>query len=211
MTAELHNPETSLSVALEGAIAALPPEGQTSLRQLLAQIGEQGLLLFTVVLCIPFLFPVGPPGISTVFGIVILLIGVGVARHRVPWLPDRLLDRPLTADSVRPVLVKGRQVCLRLERVVRPRWLLLTEGSTVNVVHGSALVFAALVLMAPLPFIPLSNTLPGGSILLLALGLAERDGVLVAGGYALLLLATVYVGGLLSGVVWAALHFLHGA
>jgi hypothetical protein len=79
------------------------------------------------------------------------------------------------------------------------------------VVHGSALVFAALVLMAPLPFIPLSNTLPGGSILLLALGLAERDGVLVAAGYALLLLATVYVGGLLSGVVWAALHFLHWA
>lgn len=211
MTAELHNPETSLSVALEGAIAALPPEGQTSLRQLLAQIGEQGLLLFTVVLCIPFLFPVGPPGISTAFGIVILLIGVGVARNRVPWLPDRLLDRPLAAASVRPVLVKGRQVCLRLERVVRPRWLQLTEGSTVNVVHGSALVFAALVLMAPLPFIPLSNTLPGASILLLALGLAERDGVLVAAGYALLLLATVYVGGLLSGMVWAALHFLHWA
>jgi hypothetical protein len=37
-----------------------------------------------------------------------------------------------------------------------------------------------------------------------------RHGVLVAGGYALLLLSTVYVGGLLSGVVWAALHFLHG-
>ena len=51
----------------------------------------------------------------------------------------------------------------------------------------------------------------GASILLLALGLAERDGVLVAAGYALLLLATVYVGGLLSGMVWAALHFLHWA
>ncbi|MEY4375954.1 MAG: hypothetical protein RJB26_504, partial [Pseudomonadota bacterium] len=65
LTAVLHNPETSLSAALEGAIAVLAKEGHTSLRQLLAQIGEQGLLLFTVVLCIPFLFPVGPPGIST--------------------------------------------------------------------------------------------------------------------------------------------------
>ncbi len=211
LTAELHNPETSLSAALESAIAALPLEGPISLRQLLAQIGEQGLLLFTVVLCVPFLFPVGPPGISTAFGLVILLIGVGVARNRVPWLPNRLLDRPLAAASVRPVLVKGRQVCLRLERIVRPRWLRLTTGSTVNLVHGSALVFAALILMAPLPFIPLSNTLPGTSIMLLALGLAERDGVLGMCGYALLLLSAVYVGGLLSGMVWAALHFLHGA
>jgi len=211
LTAVLHNPETSLSKALEGVIASLQPEGNTSLRQLLEQIGEQGLLLFTVVLCIPFLFPVGPPGISTAFGLVILLIGVGVARNRVPWLPDRLLDRPLAVASVRPVLVKGRQVCLKLERVVRPRWLQLTAGATVNVVHGSALVFAALVLMAPLPFIPLSNTLPGGAILLLALGLAERDGLLVLGGYLLLLFATVYVSGLLWGAAWAALHVLHGA
>lgn len=211
MTVELHNPETSLSTALEGVIAALEPEGNTSLRQLLERIGEQGLLLFTVVLCIPFLFPVGPPGVSTAFGLVILLIGVGVARNRVPWLPDRLLDRPLSAATVLPILVKGRQVCLRLERVVRPRWLQLTAGATVNVVHGSALVFAALVLMAPLPFIPLSNTLPGGAILLLALGLAERDGLLVLAGYLVLLFATVYVGGLLSGAVWAALHFLQGA
>lgn len=211
MTVELHNPETSLSTALEGVIAALEPEGNTSLRQLLERIGEQGLLLFTVVLCIPFLFPVGPPGVSTAFGLVILLIGVGVARNRVPWLPDRLLDRPLSVATVLPILVKGRQVCLRLERVVRPRWLQLTAGATVNVVHGSALVFAALVLMAPLPFIPLSNTLPGGAILLLALGLAERDGLLVLAGYLVLLFATVYVGGLLSGAVWAALHFLQGA
>lgn len=211
LTVELHNPETSLSTALEGVIAALEPEGNTSLRQLLERIGEQGLLLFTVVLCIPFLFPVGPPGVSTAFGLVILLIGVGVARNRVPWLPDRLLDRPLSVATVLPILVKGRQVCLRLERVVRPRWLQLTAGATVNVVHGSALVFAALVLMAPLPFIPLSNTLPGGAILLLALGLAERDGLLVLAGYLVLLFATVYVGGLLSGAVWAALHFLQGA
>ena len=172
---------------------------------MLEQIGEQGLLLFVVVLCIPFLFPVGPPGISTAFGLVILLVGWGVARNRVPWLPDRLLDRPLSAASVRPVLVKGRDVCRRLERVVRPRWLQVTAGERVNVLHGSALVFAALVLMAPLPFVPFSNTLPGGAILLLALGMAERDGLLVTAGYGVLLFATLYVGGMLSGIVWAAL------
>lgn len=208
MSVQLHNPETSLSAALESTLDALPVDGHTSLRHLLEQIGEQGLLLFVVILCIPFLFPVGPPGISTAFGLVILLIGWGVARNRVPWLPDRLLDRPLAAASVRPVLAKGRDVCRRLERVVRPRWLQVTAGERVNILHGSALVFAALVLMAPLPFVPFSNTLPGGAILLLALGMAERDGLLVIAGYGVLLFATLYVGGMLSGIVWAALRFL---
>ena len=208
LSVQLHNPETSLSAALESTLNALPVDGHTSLRQLLEQIGEQGLLLFVVVLCIPFLFPVGPPGISTAFGLVILLVGWGVARNRVPCLPDRLLDRPLSAASVRPVLVKGRDVCRRLERVVRPRWLQVTAGERVNVLHGSALVFAALVLMAPLPFVPFSNTLPGGAILLLALGMAERDGLLVTAGYGVLLFATLYVGGMLSGIVWAALRLL---
>ena len=108
MSVELHNPETSLSAALDGALASLPATGATSLRRLLEQIGEQGLLLFVVVLCIPFLFPVGPPGMSTAFGIVILLVGWGVARNRAPWLPDRLLDRPIPVESVRPVLLKGQ-------------------------------------------------------------------------------------------------------
>lgn len=203
LSTHLHNPETSLSTALEGTLAALPTTGQTSLRALVDHIGEQGLLLFAVVLCIPFLFPVGPPGISTAFGIVLLLIGSGVASNRVPWLPDRLLDRPLAVDKVRPVLEKGRAVCLRLERVVRPRWLAVTATPLLNVVHGIAFMFAALVLMAPLPFIPFSNTLPGGAILLLALGLAERDGLLVLASYGLLVVATLYVGSAMWVAVWA--------
>lgn len=205
LSVHLHNPETSLSTALEKALAALPSSGHTSLRQLLEQVGEQGLLLFVVVLCIPFLFPVGPPGISTVFGLVILLVGWGVARNRAPWLPARLLDRQMPVASVRPVLIKGREVCCRLERVVRPRWLGVTAGDAVNVVHGAALVFAALVLMAPLPFVPLSNTLPGGAILLMALGMAERDGLVLLAGYGVLVVGTLYVGGMLSGFAWAAL------
>jgi hypothetical protein len=68
--------------------------------------------------------------------------------------------------------------------------------------HGVTMVLTVLLLMAPLPFVPLANTLPAIAIILLCLGMAERDGLMLMAGYALALVSAVYVGGLL----WLVLH-----
>ncbi len=52
-------------------------------------------------------------------------------------------------------------------------------------------------LMAPLPLVPFANTLPGIGIILLCLGMAERDGVVILLGYAVTLLSALFVGTLL--------------
>jgi hypothetical protein len=101
------------------------------------------------------------------------------------------------------VLRKSANISRRFEHLIRPRLLQLTHGATLNRFNGLALVFAALLLMAPLPLIPLTNTLPAVAILLLAAGMAERDGVLVLAGYAATLISTAYVGLLLYAVYWA--------
>jgi hypothetical protein len=51
--------------------------------------------------------------------------------------------------------------------------------------------------MAPLPLIPLANTLPGVAIILLCLGMAERDGVLLLVGHLVAVISLLYVGVLL--------------
>jgi hypothetical protein len=51
--------------------------------------------------------------------------------------------------------------------------------------------------MMPLPLVPFANTLPAIAIILLCLGMAERDGLLLGIGYAVCAVATAYVGGLL--------------
>ena len=58
-----------------------------------------------------------------------------------------------------------------------------------------------------LPLVPFANTLPGIAIVLLCLGMAERDGVLILVGYFATLVATIYVFGLLLLVVYAGLNF----
>ncbi len=198
-TARLHNPTESLSTTFERTAAEIRAEAIT-VRGLMELIGEQGLLLVCVFLSIPFLFPVAIPGTSTVFGMLMILIGFGVMANRLPWLPARLLDHTLQARHVVPVLRKGAEWARRFEKLIKPRWLILTHGPTVNRLNGLILIVAAASLLAPLPMIPFSNTIPALGIALLALGMVERDGALIVLGYVASLLGGTYVG----GVLWAA-------
>jgi hypothetical protein len=61
-----------------------------------------------------------------------------------------------------------------------------------NRFNGLMIMAGGILLMFPLGLIPLSNTLPGIAILLLSLGIIQRDGLMVAGGYLFLIATTVY-------------------
>jgi len=197
MTAvQFRNPEVRLSEALANTRRAI--EGhQVTLRELLVLVGEQGLLVFCAILAMPFLLPVSLPFMSTALGAPMLFIGYAVTMNRVPWLPRRLLDHSLPSATLQHVLERATRAADRFEHLVRPRLLGMTATHATNAVHGAALVVAVVVLMAPLPLIPLANTLPAVGIILLCLGMAERDGVLLLFGYLVVLVSVLYVGILL--------------
>ena len=197
MTAvQFRNPEVRLSEALECTRAAVTGH-RVTLRELLALVGEQGLLVFCAILAMPFLLPVSLPFMSTALGTPMLLIGIAVVMNRVPWLPERLLDHALPTETVQHVLERAGSAAGRVEHLVRPRLLALTATPAVNSVNGLVLVIAVLLLRGPLPFVPLANTLPGIGIILLCLGMAERDGMVIVAGYVVTLVSAVYVGALL--------------
>lgn len=206
MTAvQFRNPDVRLSAAL--ASTARSVQGHVvTLRELLGYVGEQGLLVFSAILAMPFLIPVSLPFMSTALGLPMLLIGMAVIIGRLPWLPDRLLDRALPSDSVQHVLARGQRIAERFEHLVRPRLLGLTGSALVNSVHGATMVVAVLLLMAPLPLVPFANTLPAVAIILLCLGIAERDGLLLICGYAVALVSTAYIVLLLWLVVHAGIN-----
>jgi hypothetical protein len=197
MTAvQFRNPEVRLSEALATTRRAIDGH-QVTLRELLLLVGEQGLLVFCAILAMPFLLPVSLPFMSTALGAPMLLIGYAVTMNRVPWLPDRLLDHSLPSATVQHVLERAAAAADRFEHLVRPRLLGLTATHAVNAANGAALVVVVIALMAPLPLIPLANTLPAIGIILLCLGMAERDGVVLLLGHLLALVAVLYVGILL--------------
>lgn len=184
---------------------------RVTVRELLGMVGEQGLLLALMFLALPFLVPVSIPGVSTVFGLVAILISIGVTLNRVPWLPDRLLDRPIDAVRLSQAIERGASMLGRIDRISHPRLQRLTENAAMNRMAGLALLASSILLIIPFGLVPFSNTLPAWAILLLAAGLLQRDGVLILLGYLLLVLTVVYFGalafGVLTGAQWALRFF----
>lgn len=192
---------TSLSETLNRTIDAIQGETVT-LRELMLTIGEQGLLLLCAIAALPFLIPVSIPGVSTVFGGAIILLAIAITMNRLPWLPNRLLDRQLSTAKLIPALRKGANFVARTDRWVRPRALTLTAGPFMRI-NGLVLTFAGLLLMAPFGFVPFSNTAPAIGILLLTIGMLQRDGLFVLLGYLGTLLTVVYFSVLIYAALWA--------
>ncbi|MDO8944045.1 MAG: exopolysaccharide biosynthesis protein, partial [Desulfobacterales bacterium] len=82
----------SLGAKLKTVIDNLPPDG-VRLAEIRNVFGRDGLMLLAVFLTIPFMVPISIPGVSTVFGAAILLIGISRLFGRNLWLPKQIEQR----------------------------------------------------------------------------------------------------------------------
>lgn len=192
MQVRFEHHDTTVSRTLGDVAARLTAE-RVCLRELLEMIGDQGILVFCMLLSVPFLLPVSFPGAGVPFGLLIALIGIGVAADRVPWLPHWLMNKSFSSGRVRGLLERGARFFARVEKIAHPRLLALTHGSTLNRVNGIALAFSGLMLLAPIPpLVPLSNTFPGWACLLFSLGISQRDGYIIIAAWIALALTIAY-------------------
>ncbi len=191
--------EASLREQLQALIASLP-DGDVQVGPLVDQLGAQGMLLLVILLTLVFLIPVSIPGVSTVFGAVIVLVGVARLAGRPLWMPRAVRRRSVPAGRMRAALDTGLTWVRRLERVTRPgRLAALTHGRAVGWINDAALILGAVLLMAPFGFIPFSNTVPGVALMCLAIGLLQRDGLMVLLGHVMNGVTIVYFAVLIGG------------
>lgn len=197
----------SLGEQLRAALRMLPGTRLT-LGTLLEVFGDEGLLLLCALLCVVFLIPVSIPGVSTVFGAAMLMVGVSRLFGRELWLPRRLRERALPTERILAALDRGLVWVNRLERISRPHRLTrLAGGRGADLVNNLAFISAVLLLMAPFGLIPFSNTLPALAVLLYAIGMIQRDGLAILLGHAMQLATLAYFA-LLIGGGGLALHQL---
>ena len=193
---------------LEAAIEALP-DGTVTLAQVRDLVSSDGLMLLAAFLTIVFLVPVSVPGVSTVFGAGILLIGLSRLFRRELWLPKRIERRLVDTQRLRSALRRGLVWFRRLERVSRPHRLSwAASGGAVRVVNDCAIILGAALLMAPFGLIPFSNTFPAVAVLFLAIGSIQRDGLFMLLGHLSNLLTIAYFALLFGGGGYALMAFL---
>lgn len=189
---------------LTAVLRALPrrlPRDPTTPGEILAVLGDRGIALVLLVFSIPAIVPT--PGIPAgmVFGaaltIVAMQMAAGWTRIRLPpWLARRRLKRR------RVEALTHRAVCWteRLARHVRPRWTGFAAPAAVQLL-GVVLIAMGALIALPIPF---GNVVPGLAVFLIALGLIERDGVIIALGLVASALALGLTAGLIFGGYWFA-------
>ena len=193
----------SLGEKIELVIEKLPP-AEVALIEIMDIVGADSLLLLTVFLCLVFLVPVSIPGVSTVFGTGILLIGITRLFSRKLWLPKTIADRKLSSEKLGKVLKRALVWFRRLEKIsCQHRLSGLTSGGLMIVLNNLSFILAALLLMAPFGFIPFSNTLPALALIFFSVGMIQRDGGFVLLGNFFNVATMVYFGFLLAGGGWA--------
>lgn len=164
-----------------------------TLREVMGLLHGRGYVLLVMLLALPFCGPIPLPGLSTPFGLVIVLIGVRLALGEKPWLPARLLDTRLPPELFAKVFAVTQKILTWFERLLRPRLLWVTASHRMEQLHAVSIVICAAMLLLPLP-IPFSNVVPAWGILLLAGGLLERDGVFIIAGHGATLVTLVFFG-----------------
>jgi hypothetical protein len=157
-----------------------------------------GLLL--LILALPMCIP-NVPGISTIFGALLLVPGVQmVFGARALWLPRRVRQWSFPRQGLQRSIRVALPHLMRIEHLIRPRWSVLTRAPF-TVLFGMQVLVMAVVLILPIPF---GNWPPAITLSMMALALLQHDGALMllsvpAAGISL---AIAYVG---LRVGWAAL------
>lgn len=166
-------------------------ERAVTMREVLYVLGGRGYLLLVLLLALPFTTPIPLPGLSTPFGLAIGLIALRLSLGQRPLLSKNLQRRELPAGFISRLFSLAEKVLRFLEKFLRPRVTFLTDTPRLVQLHALLMLLAAVALLLPLP-IPFTNSFPAWTILLLAAGLLERDGVFILAGYVVFVAGVFY-------------------
>jgi hypothetical protein len=163
-----------------------------SIGEIETRLAERGFALLMMLLAAPFVIP-SVPGLSTPFGAALILMGGQLACGRKPWLPAFVLRRELSPETLRKILGALIKVVQRMERLAKPRFVFMQRGPAMTSLIGAAIASGGIFLFLPI-MVPVMNTLPSLSILLLTAGLMESDGALILAGYFFGIAGWIYFG-----------------
>lgn len=189
---------TAISARLDH-LAQSAPGDTVSLDWILKQMEDSAFGLFLLVLalpcCIPFLY-----GVPQVVAVPLMFIAAQIAYgRRHPWLPEKLAAREVSKESLESLAARAGPRLRRIEAISHPRLSVLTRPPLDRVVGLALVLFCGSILFPA----PLTNTVPGFAVVIVAMGLLMRDGLLVLAGS---LLGTAWIAALIfAGVSIIAL------
>ena len=183
-------------------VAARFPGARITLGEMAEAFGDRAFGLLILLLCLPSLLP----GMASVFGIPMLILGVqmGMGR-RVPTLPRFIARQSIKReDLLRLSGASGSSWIKRVEQYVKPRPGFFT-GATGDKIVGWLTVYCALMLILPGPG---TNGPPAFGNIIMALGVVEADNRVIGIGAALTLLGSLFATFVIGALIWVGIEAL---
>lgn len=192
--------------ALLDSIATGDPDESLRLGDLFRGLGDRSFGMLLIAATAPALIPI--PGVAgALSGPLVMLVGVQLlVRLRQPWLPGviaRRGPRRSTMARLRDLLAPSLR---RLEKLVRPRAAVILDHWLPDVVTWLLVLVLGLLLSLPIPF---TNYVLAALLLLFALALLERDGMLMLVAWVCAAAAIASFGALSGTAINALLDAIH--
>jgi len=152
------------------------PAQHMTLGRILQDLQQSAFGVFLFVAILPAFIPI--PGVGgAVSGPLVILIGLQMLFcMRRPWLPGFIAGRGPRRSTMHRFLDRIDGSLRRLDRLLKPRLPGLLVPLPAHAFTGLLLTVLGLLLSLPIPF---TNYLFGFQLLLFALALLERDGMLM--------------------------------
>lgn len=196
-----HDDDTAPISRIVAEVAAAFPGERISLGEMAEAFGDRAFGLLLLLLLLPGLLP----GMASVFGTPLLILGIQMGLGlRVPKLPKILARQTIKRSDLLRLASASSKGLKRIERYVKPRPGFFT-GPIGERIIGWLTAYVAIMLILPGPG---TNGPPAFGNIVMALGLIEHDSKVVGWGVGLTILGCAFATVILVLLAWLGMEAL---
>jgi hypothetical protein len=179
---------------------------RVTLAEIVSGLGDRGLGVLIAIFALPNILPSTVPfgnvatGIPPLVFSVQLMLGV---EHLI--LPGFLARRKIGTHWLKAIAPKVASVLSWFERLLKPRMSWVTTSHAERLI-GAVAIILAVVSTLPIPF---GHNLPALGLVLIGLGLIERDGLAIMIGACIGMLGAILLGLVIFGLAHGLSFIIH--
>ena len=179
--------------------------GKTKISELMEDFHENGLLLAMIFFALPVAIPLPyPPGFTTLMGIPLMILSIQMLMgSKKVRLPEKINNYELKNSTLKSISDKIVPIIENIEKYMKPRFDFASSVYCEQFV-GLISLIAATAVAIPLF---MTNAIPALGITVMALGLMNRDGLIIIAGF---IISIVGVAIAIAAVIasWLAIKYL---
>lgn len=148
------------------------------IKDIINNMNQGGFALIMLIFSLPILVPLPPPLPSFIAFPLLVFSSQMMAGFSAPKVPKFIGNKQIKRQLLAKIIEKSVFQLRKTEKLIKSRWSLIFDIFNEKIIGFLVFIFA-LSILVPLP---LTNLLPGISILIISLSLLSKDGLILLFG-----------------------------